>query len=202
MTLEEEVGKGVLKELQRDLEWYKKKIGELDENQISDFAKTVLLQRSTIFVAGIGRSGFVAQAFAMRLAQMGRKVRVLGEPTIPPVRKGNLFIVVSGSGTNLVKEAKIAKEELGAKVIAITSYKDSPLAIMADVVLIIPGREKEDSEMPYFERMMKELPIFPLGTAFEGLTLLFLDGFTGYEVAQGHLSEKDMQAKHAKPQIH
>ena len=108
----------------------------------------ILFHQSQIFLVGRGRSGLVAQAFAMRLAQIGSKARFLGEPTVPPVEKGNLFIVVSGSGTNLVEETKIAKE-VGAKIIVVTSYKDSPLAVLADLILIIPGREKEDSEVPY-----------------------------------------------------
>ena len=201
MTLHTETGKGVLREALRNIEWYKKKIEDLDEEQVSNFATTILLQRSTIFVAGRGRSGLVAKCFAMRLAQMGYKARSLAEETVPPIRKGNLFIIVSGSGTNLVNEAKIAQEELGAKILVITSRPDSPLAKIADAFLILPGREEEDSEVTYDERMIKGVAVLPLGTGFEALTLAICDGLTGYEAAEKHLSEKDMQAKHAKPLI-
>ncbi|TFG35716.1 MAG: SIS domain-containing protein [Parcubacteria group bacterium] len=201
MTLHEEAGKGVLREALRNNDWYKEKIKKLDEEQVSNFAATILLQRSTIFVAGRGRSGLVAKCFAMRLAQLGYKARYLGEETVPPIRKGNLFIIVSGSGTNLVNEAKVAQEELGAKILVITSHANSPLAKIADFFLILPGREEEDPEMTYDERMIKGLAVLPLGTGFEGLTLAIFDALTGYEGAEKHLSEKDMQAKHAKPLI-
>ena len=201
MTLHEEAGKGVLREALRNNDWYRKKIGELDENQVSNFATAILLQRSTIFVAGRGRSGLVSRCFAMRLAQLGYKARYLGEETVPPIRKGNLFIIVSGSGTNLVNEAKVAQEELGAKILVITTRADSPLAKMADVVLVLPGREEEDPEVSYDERMIKGMAVLPLGTGFESLALAIFDGLTGYEAAEKHLSEKDMQAKHAKPLI-
>lgn len=201
MTLHEEAGKGVIREALRNNDWYRKKIGELDEEQLSSFATTILLQRSTIFVAGRGRSGLVARAFAMRLAQMGYKARYLGEETAPPIRKDNLFIIVSGSGTNLVNEAKIAQEELGAKILVVTTRADSPLAKLADAYLVLSGREEEDSEVTYDERMIKGLAVLPLGTGFEGLTLAVFDALTGYEAAEKHLSEKDMQARHAKPLI-
>lgn len=201
MTLHEEAGKGVIREALRNNDWYRKKISELNEEQVSNFATTILLQRSTIFVAGRGRSGLVAKCFAMRLAQLGYKARGLGEETVPPIRKGNLFIIVSGSGTNLVNEAKIAKEELGAKILVITSKINSPLAKIADFFLILPGREEDDPDMTYDERTIKGLAVLPLGTGFEGLTLAFFDALTGYEAAEKHLSEKDMQAKHAKPLI-
>jgi 6-phospho 3-hexuloisomerase len=199
--LHEEAGKGVLREALRNNDWYRKKIEGLDEEQLSNFITTILLQRSTIFVAGRGRSGLVAQAFAMRLAQIGHKARYLGEVTVPPIRKGNLFIIVSGSGTNLVNEAKVAQDELGAKILVITTKADSPLAKMADAYLILSGREEEDSEVTYDERMIKGLAVLPLGTGFEGLTLAVFDAITGYEAAEKRLSEKDMQAGHAKPLI-
>ena len=202
MTLGGETGKGVLREALRNNDWYKKKIEDLNEEQVANFAVIVLLQKSTIFVAGRGRSGLVARCFAMRLAQLGYKARYLAEETAPPIRKDNLFIIVSGSGTNLVNEAKIAKEELGAKILVITSREDSPLAKLADAFLILPGREEEEDQgVTYDERVIKGLAVIPLGTGFEGLTLSIFDGLTGYIAAEKHLSEKDMQARHAKPLI-
>lgn len=199
MTLNKEIGKGVLKELQNTLDWLKNQ--KLDEKQLGAFTKVILLHNSQIFLVGKGRSGLVAQAFAMRLGQIGRKARFLGEPTVPPVEKGNLFIVVSGSGTNLIEETRIAREELGAKIIIVTSYKDSPLAKMADLILIIPGREKEDSEMPYYERKLKGRPALALGTAFEILAMVTFDSVIGTIIEEKKLSEKDLQARHARPQI-
>jgi len=198
LTLRTEIGQGVLKELQNTLDWLKSQV--LDEERLGDFTKAILLHRSQIFLVGKGRSGLVAQAFAMRLAQIGSKARFLGEPTVPPVEKGDLFIVVSGSGTNLVEETKIAKE-VGAKIIVVTSYKDSALAVLADLLLIIPGREKEDSEVPYYERKLKGRPALALGTAFEILAMVTFDSVIGTIVEEQKMSEKDLQKRHARPQF-
>ena len=42
---------------------------------------------ATIFLAGSGRSGFVAKFFAMRLMHLGFHVYVFGETLVPPVGK-------------------------------------------------------------------------------------------------------------------
>lgn len=52
MTLHEEAGKGVIREALRNNDWYRKRIGELDEKQVSNFVTAILLQRSTIFTVG------------------------------------------------------------------------------------------------------------------------------------------------------
>ncbi len=79
-------------------------IGELaaaaqrvDGAQLEDLA-TACQGASRIFVAGAGRSGFVARGLANRLLHLGLAVSFLGEPTTPPVTAGDLLIVVSGSG--------------------------------------------------------------------------------------------------------
>ncbi|WP_438357045.1 hypothetical protein [Staphylococcus hominis] len=48
-------------------------------------------------MAGKGRSGFVANSFAMRLNQLGKQAFVIGESTTPSIQKDDLFIVISGS---------------------------------------------------------------------------------------------------------
>src|SRR5699024_11043342 len=50
-------------------------------------------------VAGKGRSGFVANSFAMRLNQLGKFAYVVGESTTPSITENDLFIVISGSGS-------------------------------------------------------------------------------------------------------
>lgn len=99
-----------------------------------------------VFVDGEGRSGFSARGFAMRLMHLGYTVFFVGETITPAVQKGDLFIAVSGSGNsmNVVQDAKRAKSR-GAFVAAVTGKKDSPLAGIAEKVLIIPGTVRGDS---------------------------------------------------------
>lgn len=99
-----------------------------------------------VFVDGEGRSGFSARGFAMRLMHIGYTVYFVGETITPAMEKGDVFIGVSGSGTSAVvlNDAKKAKDR-GCTVLAVTSKKDSPLAELAETVLIIPGTVKGDT---------------------------------------------------------
>jgi len=189
------VGKEVLEELKRTLSYLKDQ--PLDGNQAGLFTEAILKNplRSRIFVTGKGRSGFMGEAFAMRLVHLGFNATVVGETTAPPISKGDAFLVISGSGENRTKETETAKK-LGAKIILITSQKDSTLGRLSDVIMIIPGRGREDPERTYSERRLKGIPVVPLGTVFEDLTLLFLDSVIGYIAAAKGQSEKDTGARH------
>jgi len=52
-----------------------------------------------IFILGMGRSGFVARAFALRLMNLGFNVYFLGETITPAAGKGDRLIAISGTGT-------------------------------------------------------------------------------------------------------
>lgn len=52
-----------------------------------------ILKADRIFVAGAGRSGFVARAFANRLMHMGLTVFFVGEPTTPAIKAGDLLVI-------------------------------------------------------------------------------------------------------------
>ena len=69
-------------------------------------------QASRIFIAGAGRSALVARFFAMRLMHGGYNVFVVGEIVTPSLSKGDLLIVISGSGETetMIAFAKRAKE--------------------------------------------------------------------------------------------
>ncbi len=89
-----------------------------------------------VLVVGAGRSGLVGRAFAMRLMHLGFRSYVLGETITPSVGEGDLVVAISGSGTTtMVVAAAEAAKKMRAKVVAITSYRDSPLANYADLVV-------------------------------------------------------------------
>lgn len=102
-------------------------------------------QAERIFVIGAGRSGLSLRSAAMRLMHLGLTVFVAGEITTPAIRKGDLLIAASGSGTTstLVTAAKKAADA-GAQVIALTTTDQSPLAELAVKVVIIPAQQKQD----------------------------------------------------------
>ncbi|AJC71122.1 MAG: 3-hexulose-6-phosphate synthase [Thermococcus sp.] len=159
-----------------------------------------MIGANKIFIYGAGRSGLVGKAFAMRLMHLDFKVYVVGETITPAFEPGDLLIAISGSGEtqSIVEAAKIAKDQ-GGKVAAITSYANSTLGKLADVVVEIPGRTKTDIPTDYIARQMltKYKWIAPMGTLFEDSTMIFLDGIIALLMATFQKTEKDMRKKHA-----
>ena len=67
-----------------------------------------------IFLAGIGRTGYIMRCFAMRLAQLGFRVYWIGDSNTCSARVGDLLILGSGSGEtegliNYIKKAVFSK---------------------------------------------------------------------------------------------
>lgn len=157
-----------------------------------------------ILVMGAGRSGLVGRAFAMRLLHLGYTVYVLGETIVPRIGKGDIVVAISGSGrTKLIVTAAEAAKQVGATVIAITSYPDSPLARIADIVVEVPGRTKIAREEDYFARQILGIhePLAPLGTLFEDTVMVFLDSVVVELMNQLGKTEEDLRAVHANIEL-
>ncbi len=153
-----------------------------------------------ILVMGAGRSGLVGKSFAMRLLHLGFQVYVLGETIVPRISEGDVVIAISGSGrTKLIVTAAEAAKQVGAKIIAITSYPDSPLGRLADVVVVVPGRTKIATEEDYFTRQILGIhePLAPLGTLFEDTAMIFLDGVVVGLMKKLGKTEEDLRNAHA-----
>ncbi|MFP3264839.1 MAG: 6-phospho-3-hexuloisomerase [Acidilobus sp.] len=155
-------------------------------------------------VMGAGRSGLVGKAFAMRLLHLGFNSYVLGETIVPSVSSGDVAIAISGSGrTGLIVEAADAAKKVGTYVIAITTYPESPLGKIADLVVRIPGRSKISKMDDYFARQILGLhePLAPLGTLFEDTAMLFLDGVIYYLMIKLNVTEEEMKSRHANVEL-
>ncbi len=164
---------------------------DLDLAKVQELIDAIEDARS-IFVMGAGRSGFVAKAFAMRLMHLGYNVYVVGETVTPRIKKEDLLIAISGSGetTSVVNISRKAKELIGSKLVAITQNKDSTLAKMSDIVVLLKGKTK-------IEKNDEIARIAPLGTMFELTALIFLDGLIAELMKIKNLTEKDLEARHA-----
>lgn len=157
-----------------------------------------------VLVMGAGRSGLVGRAFALRLKHLGYDVYVLGDTIISPVKEGDLVIAISGSGrTALIVTAVEAAKRVGAVVAAITSYIDSPLAKLADVVVEIPGRTKVSTIEDYFARQVLGIhePLAPLGTLFEDCAMVFLDSIIAELMHRLGENEEDLRSRHANIEV-
>ncbi|SUM14007.1 6-phospho 3-hexuloisomerase [Staphylococcus chromogenes] len=147
-----------------------------------------VLEANAVFVSGKGRSGFVANSFAMRLNQLGQRAYVVGESTTPSIQQGDVFIIISGSGStaHLKLLAEKAKE-VGAEVLLITTKPDSPIGSLADLAIELPAGTKHDAEGSDQ----------PLGSLFEQSALILLDSLVLNLQEQLKISEEKMQQNHA-----
>jgi 6-phospho-3-hexuloisomerase len=175
-------------------------INDSEVNTLISILLDVLQNNRKILIVGVGRSGLAGKAFAMRLMHLGFNVYVLGDTITPAVYEGDVVIAISGSGTTrLVITAASAAKEVRAKVIAITSHRDSPLAKIADHIVIVPGRTKIATESDYTIRQIlgEHEPLVPLGTLFEITLNVFFDSLVAELMQRLGKTEQDLKKRHA-----
>ncbi len=95
-----------------------------------------------IHVYGFGRSGAAALALAIRLGHFAdyiAPVSWMGDIVRPPVRQGDLVILVSGSGERT--EVLVVAEKsagLGGNIVLVTGDPASSIARLAELVFVLP----------------------------------------------------------------
>jgi 6-phospho-3-hexuloisomerase len=176
----------------------KKVASKLDTMSVIDLVNSITKSKR-IFLMGAGRSGLAARAFAMRLMHMGFDVHVVGETTAPAVAPDDLVIAVSGSGeTPSIANLGAISKKIGSKLATVTSNKDSTLGKISDIVVIVPGRPKEDIDYEdYHERrMIGYTQLAPLGTVFEITALVFLDAVISELMVRTGANEAELKKRH------
>jgi len=173
------------------IEYIQKKIKTILEqipNSEIEKVNELFFKSNRIFVYGAGRSGLVAKAFAIRLVHLGFQTFVIGETIIEPVQRGDLVIIVSGSGETIpaVMSAEIA-QKLGAKVVSITGKKRSEIAKYADITLYVSASCNDVERKKYA----------PLGTLFEASVWVLFDGFIADLLDSKNETEETMRSRHA-----
>jgi len=180
-----------------------KAIAALDSDQVETMLKMIIKsQDKRIFIVGMGRSGFVGRSFALRLMNLGFNVYFLGETITPAAGKNDLVIAISGTGmTKMVLSASTAAKDVGAKVIAVTTYDKSSLGDIADHVVVLTGRTKMGwpREENYLSRQIlgEREPLSPLGSIFENNCMIFLDSFIVELMYRLNKTEEELRQKHA-----
>ena len=181
----------------------KHSVEELNVEEVERLIELLLRSKDKkIFIVGMGRSGFVGRAFALRLMNLGFNVYFLGETITPAAGKGDLLIAISGTGaTKMVLTASAAAKEIGAKVVAVTSFPESPLGGIADHVVTLKGRTKLGwpKEEDYLARQLtgESEPLTPLGSIFENNCMVFLDGLIVELMHRLGTTEEDLKRRHA-----
>jgi len=98
------------------------------------------VRRRTIYITGVGRSGLVVHAFGQRLMHLGFDVHLAQEVTAPAIRRGDLLVACSGTGTTLLPLYMARKaRKIGARVLSLTATPRSPLAKLSHLVITIPA---------------------------------------------------------------
>jgi 3-hexulose-6-phosphate synthase / 6-phospho-3-hexuloisomerase len=140
-----------------------------------------------IFIAGAGRSKLVGNFFAMRLVHGGYDVSVVGEIVTPSIKKGDLLIIISGSGETeqLIAFTNSAKK-VGAKIVLISSRASSTIGDMADGVFQVGKQE-----------LYGKVVGMPMGTVFELSTLCFLEAIISHIIWEKGIPEEVMRERHA-----
>ena len=162
-------------------------LNNVSQNEIGK-VKKLFFSSNRIFVYWAGRSGLVAKAFAIRLVHLGFQTFVIGETITTPVKKGDLVIIISGSGETIpaVMTAEIA-HNLDAYVVSITAKKNSAIARYADVTLYISSTCNE----------VERKKFAPLGTLFEASVWILLDGLIAELLVSKNETEEMMRSRHA-----
>lgn len=150
----------------------------------AECAACTIRSHRRIFVYGAGRSGLMLKALAMRLAQAGRIVFVVGETVTPAIEKNDLLILASASGNtaSVCRYAKTAKD-VGADLLILTASPKSELTGIspADVCFCTPTKEDGENSVSL------------MGTLFEQALLLFCDQV----VLCLNENTADMRSRHA-----
>ena len=156
-------------------------------------AVALIALSSRIFVAGAGRSGLCMQALGMRLMHLGKNVYVVGETTTPGIAAKNLLILGSGSGrtASLLAMARQARSH-DAKVLLFTTDATSPMAELADQLVVIPAPSSGTNE-----RERDHSSIQPMGTLFEQSLLIVCDSLILELMRQIGVNAAQMFERHA-----
>lgn len=149
-----------------------------DQRDVLEKLYTLLEESRAVHLYGKGRSANAAVSLALRLKHFGYNVWFIGDVVKERIKRGDLVILFSGSGetSEVVDVAKKAKMD-EAKVVAVTSYRDSTLARDSDLILYLPGGLEKREGWAYLEAQLttesvKE-SIFYGGGEFETIAYLF-----------------------------
>ncbi len=152
-----------------------------------------ILAAPRIFLDGKGRSGLQARAFAMRLMHLGLRAYMVDEVTTPAITADDLLIIASGSGRtdSLVQHAAAALKQ-HARIALISTTKSSPIAELADQVVIVPAPTPKSAGPAQGINTVQ-----PMGSLFELVLGLLFDVVVIVLMRRMDVSTEIMFANHA-----
>lgn len=188
------------------------RIGEaarsLDQDNAAAFVGD-LLAAQRIYVAGAGRSGLVARAFAMRLRHIGMESFVVGETITPAAEKGDVLVAFSGSGeTNTIVDYCEIVREIGGRICLVTVTPDSRIGRLSDRIVNLGDHAPDLGGTPglYEVRQLTgqyrsvSSAFAPFGTFFETTALIFSDAVISAMIEMKHCSLDEIKGRLANMQ--
>jgi 6-phospho-3-hexuloisomerase len=156
---------------------------DVSEDQFRNTTR-LIGETTKVFLTGRGRNGLAMKAFANRLMQIGKSAFLIGDILTPPVHRGNVVVIATGSGkTSALLTIADAARDHHAVVIAFTATADSPLAERADQLLVIPTKAASSQQ--------------PLGTLFEQALGLVCDALVVNLMTALDVNDTAMLSRHA-----
>ncbi|MHB1315773.1 MAG: phosphoheptose isomerase family protein [Christensenellales bacterium] len=160
-----------------------------DVGQLDDFI-AALEQARRIFFYAQGREMLMLSAFAMRVHHMGYEVYVIGETSAPPIGRGDVLAVSSGTGAGGVLFAQIETAlRAGAAVIGLSAHPENRIGKVCPCMVRVSGQTLADP--------LGRLPsMLPLGTGYEQSLLLTLDYVVLQMMRKNRWEEGDLSVRH------
>lgn len=165
-------------------------LARVDEARVDEVCR-LLASAERIGTHGLGREGLQMRGLAMRMFHLGMNVGVVGDMTMPPLGKGDVFLTSSGPGetTTVLTLINVAKEA-GATVIVLTAEPESTAAKLADVVLLVPAQTMASDQGE------AQTSVLPMGSAFEGALFVLFEVMVLKLKALLGASPEAMRARH------
>jgi len=155
------------------------------ESTAADDLVDAIRSADRVFLAGQGRSGLIARAFAMRLMHVGIESHVVGASSTPAIGSGDLLIAASGSGATDTTQRQLAKAAAaGSKVALITAKAGAGLQ---GLTVFLPARTVVPTDQH-------------AGSLFEQSCLLLFDAIAMTLQRERGLSDAALDARHANLQ--
>ncbi len=148
------------------------------------------------FLLASGRSAFILQCFATRLVHLGAEVHIVTNlASIPAMRKRDILIVLSGSGTTGIVVSLLNNYVNSIKpygIVTITSHPETVIGRLGDITIKLKGRSKRDKADG------DTAILSPEGTMFEQIAFCYLDAIVAELATKLGITNEDLLKKHSQ----
>lgn len=155
-----------------------------------------LVNNRRFFLLASGRSAFILQCFATRLVHLGAEVYIVTNlASMPSLRKKDILIVLSGSGTTGIVVSLLNNYVNTIKpygIVTITSHPETIIGRVGDITIKLKGRSKRDKA--YGDTAV----LAPEGTMFEIAAFSYLDAIIAELAIKMGKTNEDMLEKHSQ----